>query len=282
MYIAKKATLKKLLLFSGLALLGTTLLAQANNYPNGSTVADFTVTDIEGNTHSLYDITAQGKYVVLDFFFTTCGPCQATAPYFNQLHETYGCNTHDLFCLTVNNGQDNTAAVAAYETTYGGTYTHSPAVSNEGGGQAVNTAFGVNAFPTYCLIGPDNVMVKNDMWPISSMANFVAFFPANSGIEPAACAVSISENSNSRIFTAQPVPSNGKVTLDLAGMAPGNAQLSVVDMLGQTVKTKTIVVAPNGIARQELDLSSLADGQYLCTATLADGKRELRRIVIAR
>ncbi|MBK8581601.1 MAG: redoxin domain-containing protein [Flavobacteriales bacterium] len=275
--------MKKLLLISSFALWGTTLFAQTSNYANGSTVADFTVTDIEGHTHSLYDITSQGKYVVLDFFFTTCGPCQITAPYFNQLHETYGCNSQDLYCLTINNGQsiDNNAAVAAYENTYGGSYAHSPAISNEGNGGPVTDIFGVGAFPTYCLISPDNVMVVNDMWPISSMANFVAFFPANSGIEPAACLVSVSENSNSKSFTAQPVPSTGKVTLDMSGMAPGTADLKVFDLLGQSVLSRKVVITPNGIARHELDLSSLADGQYLCTMTLSNGNRELRRIVIA-
>ena len=54
------------------------LCAQSYNYPNGSTVADFTVTDIEGDVHNLYDLTAQGKYVLLDFFTLWCAPCQET------------------------------------------------------------------------------------------------------------------------------------------------------------------------------------------------------------
>lgn len=280
-YLAKKITMKKLLLLSGLALMGTTLLAQATNYPNGSTVADFTVTDIEGNTFSLYDITAQGKYVVLDFFFSTCGPCQATAPYFNQLHETYGCNAHDLYCLTVNNGMDNNAAVEAYEAAHGGPYSHSPAVSNEGGGEAVNDAFGVGAFPTYCLIGPDNVMKVNDMWPISSMADFVAFFPAGTGIEPAACVTAIAENPASHRISAQPTPSTGRITFDMAGMAPGTATMRIFDMLGQPVFNSMVQVDGNGAAHRIMDLGALADGQYLCSFIMADGKRNIQRIVIA-
>ena len=36
-----------------------------------TTAVDFTVTDIDGNTHNLFTYLAYGKYVVIDFFFTT-------------------------------------------------------------------------------------------------------------------------------------------------------------------------------------------------------------------
>lgn len=100
----------KRLLLASLTCATTILLnAQANNYPNGSLVADFTVTDTHGNTHNLYTYTAQGKHVILDFFFDTCGPCQATSQYFSQLYQTYGCNGGDIICIAMNNGTDTNA-----------------------------------------------------------------------------------------------------------------------------------------------------------------------------
>lgn len=274
--------MEKTILSSLLVLTASAALAQATNYPNGSTVADFTVTDVEGNAHSLYDITSQGKYVVLDFFFAACGPCQATQPHFNQLHETYGCNAHDLFCMTMNNGFDNNAQVVTYENTYGGAYAHSPAVSNEGGAPAVTDDFGVGAFPTYCLIGPDNKMVVNDMWPISSMADYVAYFPSGSGIDPAACALSVTENAVARSFAVRPSATTGPVQVVLAGMPAGEALLEVHNVVGQPVLAIPIPLGANGSGNRSLDLSSLVDGQYFCTLRLANGERMVQRLLLRR
>ncbi|MGB3947563.1 MAG: hypothetical protein WBM13_06245, partial [Bacteroidia bacterium] len=46
-----------------------------NSQVSITTAPDFTVTDTEGHTHNLYTILNSGKYVCVDFFFTTCPPC---------------------------------------------------------------------------------------------------------------------------------------------------------------------------------------------------------------
>lgn len=52
----------------------TSSLAMAQ-LPDGSIAPDFTVTDINGNTHHLYDYLDNGYTVVLDVSATWCGPC---------------------------------------------------------------------------------------------------------------------------------------------------------------------------------------------------------------
>ncbi|MCB0790156.1 MAG: T9SS type A sorting domain-containing protein [Flavobacteriales bacterium] len=262
--------------------LGLLAIGQANNYPNGSTVANFTVTDVEGNVHDLYNYTSQGKYVIVDFFFDTCGPCQTWQPTFSQLHETYGCNSADLICLTLNNGTDNTAAVIAYEATYGGPYAHAPAVSTEGGGGTVTSTFGVTAFPTFCLISPNNVMINHDIWPLTDMNTFVQAFPSGSNIQPAACVAGIGETGALTITNVHPTPSTGLIEVQWSSTRAAAITVEIYDLVGHRVRTSDLGTMTTNNDRRTLDLSDLSDGCYLLKLNAGGRNSAVSRITIAR
>ncbi|TND07817.1 MAG: alkyl hydroperoxide reductase/Thiol specific antioxidant/Mal allergen [Bacteroidetes bacterium] len=63
---------KTLSILAGAALLSTGAFAQL---ANGSIAPDWTFTDINGNSHHLYDYLDQGKVVIIDVSATWCGPC---------------------------------------------------------------------------------------------------------------------------------------------------------------------------------------------------------------
>lgn len=256
--------MKKLILaFACFIALAGTSVAQVGNFNVGDVCPNFTVTDVNGNTHTLYDITATGQYVMLDFFFTTCPPCQATAPTWNELHEKYGCNQGQLYCLSIDNG-DTDAEVMNFESTYGGSFSHAPAASgNQGGGNAVNSTFGIVAYPTYTLIGPDNKFINTDIWPISSVADFEAAFPSGSNIMPMSCsAVSVDDQIDGASLTLFPNPAAQSTRLDLNLANFGDVSVEVFDILGKQVIARDLGQVDAGLQSVELDLSNVNNGMY--------------------
>ena len=155
-------------------------LVNLNAQTNLITAVDFTVTDVHGETHNLFSLLNEGKYVIIDFFFTTCGPCIASVPTLNQSFIDYGCNTGEVFYISIDDG-DTDAEVLQYENNYGGLL---PSVSGiEGGGNAVNSAYGISAYPTVILIAPDHTILEQDIYPVS---NITTALP-NAGLNMAVC-----------------------------------------------------------------------------------------------
>ena len=252
--------MKKILLSFGI-IASLSASAQVNNFSVGDVIPDFTITDVDGVEHSLYEYCDNGQYVMLDFFFDTCPPCIQTTPIFNQLHETYGCNGGDLVCLSVNNGTDSDAEVLAFEENYGGTYSHSPAISADGGSTAVDDLFGISAYPTYCLIGPNRTLVNADIWPISSLASFTDVLPND--IQPQACALTVEENNevtNVRLF---PNPANENTTLTFTLTSAQPVVAAVYNVLGERVFEFNNGTAAAGVQRLDINTSEFANGSYV-------------------
>ena len=82
------------------------------------TAVNFTVKDSYGNTLILYDILDEGKIVVIDFFSTTWGTCQAYAPDLQAAYEEFGCNDGNVFFMGIDKGNTN-EDVIYFDETYG-------------------------------------------------------------------------------------------------------------------------------------------------------------------
>lgn len=262
---------KMLLSIGAIAAFTIGSFAQVGTYAVGETVDDFTVTDTDGNEISLYEITATGKYVFLDFFFDTCPPCQGTSPIFGEFHNKYGCNEGDIYCLAVNNGTDNDAEVIAYEEEYGGDGNHVPAISSEGGSGAVNDAFGIGAYPTYCVVGPDNKLFIDDIWPVSSVADFEAAF--GGGLDPAVMecgVVSLDEQTELEDLSIYPNPAANMATISFSSPSGNQAAITIYNMLGEVVST-TIEQVVTGLNLVEVDLNAFESGNYIVQVQLGDG-----------
>lgn len=58
-------------------------------YTLGDKIEDFTVTDIDGEEHTLYGILGTKDMVMINLWYTGCGPCRAEFPAINTAYNGY-------------------------------------------------------------------------------------------------------------------------------------------------------------------------------------------------
>ncbi|MBR1514077.1 MAG: redoxin domain-containing protein [Bacteroidales bacterium] len=197
-------------------LLATLIMGLSLNLSAQSTsraqATDFTATDCHGNTIHLYDILDGGQYVVIDFFFLQCQPCQMTVGNVVQSYRELGCNQHDVFYMEVSPIDDN-AACQTWIDTYGVEY---PTIGTSGNGMSICQSYGVSGYPRLILISPDHEIVIDDIYPSSAQTviNELAAF----GIEKHECdPTDVEENGSS-------TPSTGSGTSGTLSVYPNPAQ----------------------------------------------------------
>ncbi len=101
------------------------------------------------------------KIVVIDFFSTTCGPCQDYAPDFQASYEDFGYNEGNVYFMGINWGNDN-EGVMNFDSVFGLTF---PSASgSEGGGNIVYTDYDIQSYPTVIVITPDHNIAEQYVW----------------------------------------------------------------------------------------------------------------------
>lgn len=170
--------MKKLLLCLFALTLGLGMKAQCPL----TTAVDFTATDVHGTEVHLFDILDGGQYVLIDFFFTTCGECNNTCPRIVQSYYSFGCNQHDVFYMEIATG-DSDAACLNWVANYGVEY---PTISGQAGGTGICNAYGISMYPTVILIAPDHSIVIQDLYPIPNAQTVVNALEAK-GVHQHAC-----------------------------------------------------------------------------------------------
>ena len=143
---------------------------------------DFTATDVHGTEVHLFDILDGGQYVLIDFFFTTCGPCQLATPKIVESYYAMGCNMHDVFYMEIATG-DSDAACLNWVNTYGVEY---PTISGVGGGTTICSTYQIGAYPTVILIAPNHQIIIQDLWPINNAQTIITALE-NQGLEQHDC-----------------------------------------------------------------------------------------------
>ncbi|MBC7862245.1 MAG: T9SS type A sorting domain-containing protein [Bacteroidia bacterium] len=235
-----------------------------------TTAVNITGTDIDGNPYDLFTSLNAGKYVVVDFLFTTCGPCQNCAPKLWQAFTNYGCNGpgSQIEFISINR-DDNNAVMHSWEASYMNATGPYPIGfsgtqgSATGRSQTFHTTYGITAFPTMILIAPNKTILEQDMWPINTAADFTTYFQAH-GLNPTPCAVGVTETEKAEnSFSVSPVPAANRVTFKSSVYQLN--EIKIVDLMGKTVYSSK---PESDVSSVDVDITTLEAGVYFAEVNM--------------
>jgi thiol-disulfide isomerase/thioredoxin len=225
--------------------------------------ADFTVKDLVGVQHHLYEYLDAGNYVIIDFFTTNCGPCQTYASEVSASYDHFGCNEGNVVFLGMNWGSDN-QSVHLFDSLWGAMY---PSVSGlQGGGNAIVDIYQVQSYPTVILIAPDRTILNNHIWPPETDTINAEVIAAGGIAQP--CTVGTSQQDISSVPEIQAnTTGHGSVQIRLKDVKAG-MELKIFSSDGKLVQNETLAGKEDVIR-----LSQLKPGIYIAMLISSDGNR---------
>ena len=124
----------------------------------GKTAPDFTQNDPDGNPVSLSDF--QGKYVLIDFWASWCGPCRQENPNLVKAYAAYKDKGFEILGVSLDNKDGREAWLKAIEKD-GLTWTQVSDLNSWN--NEVARMYGVRAVPQSYLINPEGVIVAENL-----------------------------------------------------------------------------------------------------------------------
>lgn len=71
----------------------------------GKPFIDFTMNDIDGKPHKLSEYVGTGKYVLIDFWASWCGPCRSEMPNVKKVYDTYKDKGFDIVGISLDSNK---------------------------------------------------------------------------------------------------------------------------------------------------------------------------------
>ena len=139
-------------------------------YTVGSTMANFVLTDTDGNVYDLEQLRKQNKLIILDFWYVNCSPCKKEFPYFEKMLQKYG---DDVILLAINNldSEANIKALREELNADASTAVSFPMIKDTLG---ITQGFGVSMYPVTVFIDPSGKIVYIHKEAFSSETAFIS------------------------------------------------------------------------------------------------------------
>ena len=132
----------------------------------GDVMYDFTVMAADGSQVKLSDMLAEKEMVLINFFYTTCGPCVNEFPFMQEAYEMY----QDKVGVVALDPLDDNGTVAAFQSSMGLTF---PMASVQA---AWSQTFGITGYPTSIVVDRYGVICLIEVGGITSLRPFTSIF----------------------------------------------------------------------------------------------------------
>jgi thiol-disulfide isomerase/thioredoxin len=133
-------------------------LVKAEATSAGKMFVDFQGYAIDGKPSRLSDYVGKGKYVLVDFWASWCGPCKGEIPNLIELQNKFG--GEKFMVLGVNVWDDEVAFKEALEEEG---ITYPQIVVPQNNKDNATELYGIKGIPQIILFAPDGTIVKRDL-----------------------------------------------------------------------------------------------------------------------
>ena len=127
---------------------------------NGLAAPDFSLPSLNGDLVNLSDM--RGRFVILNFWATWCGPCRVEMPELDRLYRAHA--AHDLIVLAVNvTTSDSVQAVEAFVDELDLSFP----VLLDATGEVTGQLYNVLGLPTTYFIDPTGTIIRMQLGPLA-------------------------------------------------------------------------------------------------------------------